>query len=642
MRILIPVLTSATFIASALEFGWSRNSYHHQASSLAAIDSAVPNDNRKPAGQFANNSLSLSIEARTVGWRPDLAVDSLATVMAFAETGKQASIPGPLLRVRAGTRVTVNVANKITNVPLVISGLRAGTVPGDTIQIVPGETRTITFTPSSPGTYLYWGAKAGTGLRQRMGRDAQLTGAIVIDPAGGPIDRSERIMVMTLVDIVPDTAKKVTEDVWETAINGRSWPHTERFTYNVGDTVRWRWVNGTDRPHPMHLHGFHFQVTAKGNGSTDSIYSDANVRLAVTEHALPGSTFAMKWVPARAGNWLMHCHMVPHITPYPERKEESRAHDVHDVRNHAEQAMAGLVIGITTVEPSRLAFWRKKATPLASEGPEATMRLFAQQAKGDTGKRFAKGYVLQRGAEPARDSVEVPGSTLLLTRGRTTRVTVINRLAQPTTIHWHGLELRSVYDGVSGWSGTGRQVAPLLAPGDSFTVVLTPPRAGTYMYHTHMDEESQLGSGMYGAIIVQEPGKEYDSARDLTFIHGQAVQDGEQKRAINGRANPAPVSLRAGQTYRFRIINLLPASPAVVSLVSGADTLTWRRVAKDGADLPSIQATDRRALEFVGVGEAYDYEFTPRAPMEAMLSFFLPFNKTITQQKVIVMPEPGR
>jgi FtsP/CotA-like multicopper oxidase with cupredoxin domain len=56
------------------------------------------------------------------------------------------------------------------------------------------------------------------------------------------------------------------DDVLELAINGRSWPHTERLHYKVGETVRWRWLNGSFSQHPMHLHGFHFRTTAPGTG----------------------------------------------------------------------------------------------------------------------------------------------------------------------------------------------------------------------------------------------------------------------------------------------------------------------------------------------------------------------------------------
>ena len=47
-------------------------------------------------------------------------------------------------------------------------------------------------------------------------------------------------------------------------INGLSWPATERLTYRLGETVRWRVINLSSQVHPLHLHGFHFEVDSLG------------------------------------------------------------------------------------------------------------------------------------------------------------------------------------------------------------------------------------------------------------------------------------------------------------------------------------------------------------------------------------------
>ena len=81
---------------------------------------------------------------------------------------------------------------------------------------------------------------------------------------------------------------------------------------------------------------------------------------------------------------------------------------------------------------------------------------------------------------------------LTVTRGERTAITVVNQLSEPTSVHWHGIELESYYDGIPGWSGAGTKTAPFIAPADSFTAVFTPPRAGTFMYHAHADDIHQL------------------------------------------------------------------------------------------------------------------------------------------------------
>jgi manganese oxidase len=584
------------------------------AGRLAAV---VPNDNRVPGGRTMDGIVDLHLVARLAAWRPDLDVDSAVTIQAFGEVDDAPRIPGPLLRAQQGTHIRVSITNDIPDSTLIVYGLRAGTTPDDTIRVAPGARRDIRFRADAPGTYLYWGTTSGREKpTERAGRDAQLTGAIVIDPRGVAPDPAERIFVMTVIDILPDTTKPPPiEDIWELAINGLSWPHSERLEYPVGETVRWRWLNGSYLPHPMHLHGFHFRVLAKGNGSTDTTYAAADVREVVTEFMRGGSTFAMEWTPTRAGNWLFHCHMAPHITPYPERADSAQMHDVHDVAQHALQGMAGLVLGIRTFERAAL-------RPAGFREPAQRLRLFVQQAsRTEQPQLRASGYVLQQDSEPHRDSVSVPGAPLFLTRGETTAITVINRTEELTTVHWHGMELESIYDGVAGWSGAGSNLAPLIAPGDSFVVSFTPPRAGTYIYHTHMDEGTQLLTGSYGPLIVLDPGQRFEPATDLIFMVGRAVNGDTNRHAINGRHEPPPRALRAGTTYRLRIINILPAAPIEVELHADTALLTWQPAAKDGADLPSSLRIAGPARQWgFGVGETYDFLWTPALPMDAVLT----------------------
>jgi FtsP/CotA-like multicopper oxidase with cupredoxin domain len=264
--------------------------------------------------------------------------------------------------------------------------------------------------------------------------------------------------------------------------------------------------------------------------------------------------------------------------------------------------------------------------------------VFAQQARPDSGKPAPSGYVLQRGTPPRADSVETLSSPLVLTRGETTAITVINRLREATTVHWHGMELESVYDGVSGWSRSGTSIAPLLAPGDSFTAVMTPPRAGTYIYHTHIDEGTQLRTGMYGPLLVMEPGERFDPATDLVMMIGEGADSGKFRPMLNGRRAPPPLTLRAGTTYRLRFVSILPADPIRVELVAADSTpVTWRSRAKDGADLPPAARVARPArIGRFGVGETYDFEWTPSRAMDAELVIRVAPRWTQVRQRIVV------
>lgn len=570
---------------------------------------ATANDNRVSAGTLANGVLTITLDATFASWKPDLNVDTMVTVQAFAERGRAPSIPGPLIRVPLGTEIRASIRNALPDSTLIVHGLRSGTRETDTIQIPSGQARDVVFKPAEAGTYLYWGTTSHSKISGRRGREAQLNGAIVIDPPGRPI--RDRVFVISLIDIYPDSIyNPAKEDVWELAINGRSWPHTERLNQQAGDTIRWRLINATDRYHPMYLHGFHFRTLAKGDWTKDTTYKPNEVKYAVTEFMRAGSTAYLSWVPTRAGNWLFHCHMSPHITPYPNRLDSVRLHDAHDLMRHADQAMAGLVLGVVVTDP------HPKPVSLLVRYRE---RIFAQETIADSARSIARGFVLQRGAIPRKDSVEVPGTPLILHRGERTAVTVVNRMSVPTTVHWHGMELESVYDGVSGWSGVGASRSPMVMPGDSFTVAFTPPRAGTFMYHTHMDEEAQLTRGMYAPMIVLEPGESYDPKRDFIFMFGMAIVGGKEDGVLNGKKTHAPLELAVGKTYRFRFVNILAAAPIQFSMVRDTVPVMWRPKSKDGALLPALRVKDQPAVLSIGVGETYDFEWTPGEAMDVVL-----------------------
>jgi FtsP/CotA-like multicopper oxidase with cupredoxin domain len=599
----------------------------------------VPNDNRTPAGAPRGSIFELHLEARPVAWQPDNDGANKIRVLAFAEEGRHPQIPGPLLRIPQGTEVHVTVRNSIpvsaqlgllpnrqrlpgtsstAGPELTIHGLRAGTVEEDVVNIPTGAVRELRFRADKPGTFLYWGAMSRRGIDVRTGTDAQLTGAIIVDPVGSTPDPDERIFVITMTDVFPDPSKSPPgKEIFEPVINGLSWPHTERLHYALGDTVRWRWVNGSFSEHPMHLHGFHFRTLARGDGIRETIYPEAETQLAVTELMEPGSTLRMEWVPTRAGNWLMHCHLLDHITPFPERDEKVRAHDLHDVTQHALSAMAGLVLGVTVSEDD---------LPVTESRPRQRLRLVAKEKTVNGGKAVIRGFVLENGAGPWPDVPMVPGPPLILTRGEATSITVVNQMSEPTTVHWHGMEVESVYDGVAGWSRTGSRNAPLVAPGESFVARLQPPRSGTFIYHTHMDETDQLRGGMYGPLLVLERGRSLDPDSDRVFVIGAAVHDGEYHSVtINGQLEPAPEIFRAGTQYRLRFINISPDATVELTLVESGAPARWTGVANDGADLPPPLRVERVAKLRFSTGQTYDFLWTPASPGDGILVLDWPF-----------------
>ncbi len=604
MTFLLPLLAVFQFAATSKPHVARRELPHITA-----------NDNRTPAGVLRGGVLTLRLVAQDGLFFPDGENGSSIVLQAFGEEDKAPSSSAPLIRVPAGTEVRVTVRNGLA-MPLAMRGLFDRAAAPDSAELAPAASREFKFLASVPGTYFYWGRTTKTPTSVGAGEDSQLLGAFIVDPpkgAGHPV--SDRVMVITNWFKPADTRKPDVKPLELITVNGRSWPFTERLEYAVGDSIHWRVINGTFIDHPMHLHGFYYRVDSRGTALSDSVYTAPQRRTAVTELMRPGTTMAMAWSPTRPGNWLFHCHLVFHIdsdlrlTPAAEHAE---GHQM----NHATDGMAGLVMGIVVKpRPGQRLAERQDAQP-----PEKKLRLYVNSKPNVFGTKPGFAFVLQEGPNPpAPDSIRVPGTTIQLVRGERTQITVVNRAPVAVTVHWHGIELESYYDGVAGWSGENARTAPMIAPNDSFIVRMTPDRAGTFIYHTHADESGQLSSGLYGPLLITERGEPIDTATNKVFLLGLGGPTDDSPPWVNGSASPGPIILDAGRTYRFRLINISPNGFEVVKLVFDSVVQQWRAFAKDGATLPAWQATMRAATVRMGPGETNDFEFTPSKTGEFVL-----------------------
>ncbi len=585
------------------------------------LEVAEPNDNRVAAGHLAEGRLSIQLEARETLWAPQSQGGPTVPLYAFGEAGKPTKTPGPLIRVPVGTEVHATVRN-VLPVPMRMRGLQQHNAGGlDSTVIAAGETREFQFRADVPGTYYYWGRtesfpqNTGPGIM----RDAMLLGAFVVDSLGAGNRIRDRVLVISVwsdtlaaLGIKSERADRVLRreivprDRWlVAAVNGKAWPHTERLAGAVGDTVHWRLINGSRYPHPMHLHGFYFAVDASGDAQRDTIYAPPERRAVVTQWMAAGTTMAMTWSPTRPGNWLFHCHIVTHISDATRVGPIHADTDAH--ANHAETMMAGLVMAIS-VRPERA------GAAATDPRPRRRLHLFVTERANVYGDRPGFSYVLQEGPKPpAHDSILGMSSTLTLRQSEPTEITVTNLSSQPKTIHWHGIELESFYDGVGDWSGWGSRTARPIPPGGSFAVRLTPPRAGTFIYHTHTDEGTQLASGLYGTLLVLPEHAALDTT-ERVFLLGIGGPLDDARPVVNGSTAAMPVEVRAGVPHRFRLINISPLESHTILLVSGSVGQQWRVVAKDGADLPLQQATPRPATVAIHPGETYDVEILRQRP----------------------------
>src|SRR5262245_3292556 len=89
----------------------------------SALPEVVPNDNRVPAGRLVGDTLHLSLVVRMATWHPEDPAEPGIDVAAFAEEGKEPQIPGPLIRVPAGTVIDVEIQNQLTDSTITIGGM---------------------------------------------------------------------------------------------------------------------------------------------------------------------------------------------------------------------------------------------------------------------------------------------------------------------------------------------------------------------------------------------------------------------------------------------------------------------------------------------------------------------------------------
>lgn len=556
-----------------------------------------PNDNRSPAGRLHGDTLEIQLDVVMANWRPEGDSGPVVLVEAFAERGRAPSVPAPLIRVSTGTTIVASIRNLLPDSTISIHGLLTRPAAADdSVVLRPGHSAVVRFQAGSPGTYLYY-AVLGHHIPDKDDEREQMAGGLIVDPeVGSPPDR---VFVMNIWGRMIDSTTYGNA----LTINGQSWPWTERISTTVGDTLRWRVINASAREHPMHLHGFYFRLDAAGDGFTDSLIPPGERQLLVTRTLKPLETMQMAWSPDRPGNWLFHCHIGFHVLPGARVNPPPDDHPdygSHDPQRH----MSGLVLGVEVATPPRY-------TAGDRANPER-LRLFIQEGGRRGRSPRSMGYVLQQGAmAPRPDSVMIPGSPLILTRGRPTDIVVINRLKEASVIHWHGIELESYSDGVPGWSGTADRLAPSIMPGDSFVARLTLPRAGTFIYHTHLNDIDQITAGLYGGIVVVDSGTPFDPGRDHLYVLGwDGADEGPQgpRILVNGDSLPPPVELAAGVTHRFRFVNIGPAARFDFMIFRDSSLIHWRLVAKDGADFPPNQVRVTPARFNFDAGETFDAE----------------------------------
>lgn len=558
------------------------------------------NDNLEPAGTVEGNTVSLNLIAEEGMWYPG-GVDKPGAIMqAFREEGKPLLIPGPMLRAKEGTTVLATIRNAMPGTELHFHGFQNRPQDEDSPIVIPyGETKTARFVLNISGIYHYWASTEGRTLTDRRGIDSYMSGAIVVDPADHEIEG--RIFVIGEGSSVPGKR--------EHSFNGRSFPNTERLQVYTGETNTWHFINTSFGGHPLHLHGSHYRVTHRGSMLTYLGFDPGLIRDEVTAEVGIGEIVSIQWEAERPGNWLFHCHISAHVAADSGRLSSGDNHHLPEDAAGLHE-MAGMTFAITAIN--------RNANEEETIIPQRRITMLMERQNNYFGNNV--GYAVAFNEENNSEILPVaPGPVLVLEKDQPVSIALMNNLGEPTAIHWHGMELQSYYDGVAGFSGNGSSVTPVIKSGESFEVLMTPPRAGTYLYHTHMDDRAQLVKGLYGTLIVNSPEYPYDPEVDKIFVlglAGDAVRTAARIEGlvINGVRNYA-TDLQGVRKYRIRLANITANnSELVVKLTSAKESQSWMPVGKDGAQLPEGLKIVEAAEHFpISVGETYDFAWSPES-----------------------------
>ena len=210
-----------------------------------------------------------------------------------------------------------------------------------------------------------------------------------------------------------------------------------------------------------------------------------------------------------------------------------------------------------------------------------------------------------------------PGPVIECVEGDRLRIYVTNRLPEPTTVHWHGIILPCGQDGVSGLTQ-----API-QPGDTWVYEFDVNDAGTFMYHPHYDEMTQMALGMMGMMVVHEKDNAHPVDRDFSIMLSEwSIKPGARRpdplemvdfnvATMNSKAFPgtAPLIVKTGDRVRIRFGNLSAMDNHPVHLHG----YNFKIVGTDGGRIPDAAQWPETTV-LVPTGSCRVVEFVAEHP----------------------------
>lgn len=213
----------------------------------------------------------------------------------------------------------------------------------------------------------------------------------------------------------------------------------------------------------------------------------------------------------------------------------------------------------------------------------------------------------------------VPGPLFRVTEGDKVRVIFKNTLPDATSIHWHGLPVPTNMDGVA----QPELSQPAVKPGETYTYEFEAKPAGTFMYHSHFDTDTQINVGLFGGFIIEPKNwAETKPDQDIVLILNEwrVINDvtypampsmGEPNFfTVNGKTYPdiPTINVKKGERVRIRFIGAGQYEHPMHLHGTG-----FKIVATDGYPVPEVAQLTKDVIP-VHPGERFDIEFVADNP----------------------------
>ena len=190
----------------------------------------------------------------------------------------------------------------------------------------------------------------------------------------------------------------------------------------------------------------------------------------------------------------------------------------------------------------------------------------------------------------------VPAPLVRLKEGQKVRLRVTNTLDEDSSIHWHGVLVPFVMDGVPGISFPG------IAPRSTFVYEFPIVQSGTYWYHSHSAYQEQ--DGLYGPIIIDPAGPDpvvYDREHVLVL---------SDHSPMSGATIYKKLKQMGGGYFNMQRMTLS-------GLLAGRDMpleerLDWAKMRMDPADIADV------------TGSTYTFTVNGHGPFDNWTAMFRP------------------